>query len=68
MLALPICLYDEFPTAHWLILPVSLTIAFFLIGIEELGNLIEEPFSILPLEAMVGEASWKPPRNFPEAS
>ena len=35
LLALPVCLYDEFAGAHWLIVPVSLAISFFLIGIEE---------------------------------
>jgi putative membrane protein len=48
---LPICLYDQLP-AHWQIIPAAALIAFFLVGIEELGNQIEEPFSILPLEAM----------------
>jgi len=48
---LPVCLYDQLPT-HWMLIPVASIIAFFLVGIEELGNQIEEPFSILPLTAM----------------
>ena len=31
---------------------VTFVISFFLFGIEEVGIQIEEPFSILPLEAM----------------
>lgn len=30
-------------------IPASVTIAFFLLGIEEIGVQIEEPFGILPL-------------------
>ena len=51
LLWLPVCLYDQLPT-HWMVVPMSGIIAFFLIGIEELGNQIEEPFSLLPLKAM----------------
>lgn len=36
---------------HWATVPVTDLIAFFLLGIEEIGIQIEEPFSILPLEA-----------------
>lgn len=36
----------------WGIVPVSTIIAFLLLGIEEIGVQIEEPFGILPLEAM----------------
>jgi hypothetical protein len=32
--------------------PVSTLVAFLLLGIEEIGVQIEEPFSILPLERM----------------
>jgi len=32
---------------------VTAILAFFLLGIEDLGNQIEEPFSILPIEVMV---------------
>ena len=37
---------------HWGTVPVTDVIAFFLLGIEEIGIQIEEPFSILPLEAL----------------
>jgi len=36
----------------WGCVPVSTIIAFLLLGIEEIGVQIEEPFGILPLEAM----------------
>lgn len=36
----------------WGTVPASVTIAFLLLGIEEIGVQIEEPFAILPLEAM----------------
>jgi len=41
---------------HWVTVPATTTIAFFLFGIEELGIQIEEPFSILPLEALCNGA------------
>jgi len=41
---------------HWATIPTSVTIAFFLFGIEEIGIQIEEPFSILPLEALCNGA------------
>ena len=37
---------------HWATIPATFVIAFFLFGIEEIGIQIEEPFSILPLEAL----------------
>ena len=37
---------------HWTTIPVTFLLAFVLFGIEELGIQIEEPFSILPLEAL----------------
>jgi len=36
---------------HWATVPGTAIIAFFLLGIEEIGMQIEEPFSILPIEA-----------------
>jgi len=51
LLFLPVCLYNQL-RANWMIVPVSGLIGFFLVGIEDLGNQIEEPFSILPLTAM----------------
>ena len=37
---------------HWVTVPATVGLAFFLFGIEEIGIQIEEPFSILPLEAL----------------
>lgn len=34
---------------HWAMIPASAIIAFLLLGIEEIGVQIEEPFGILPL-------------------
>merc|ERR1711988_1607016 len=49
---LPLALYSINMGWNHLIDPIaSFLITFFLIGIEELGQQIEEPFSILPLEA-----------------
>jgi len=41
---------------HWATVPASDVIAFFLLGIEEIGIQIEEPFSVLPLEAFCNGA------------
>lgn len=41
---------------HWATIPATLSISFFLFGIEEVGIQIEEPFSILPLEAFCNGA------------
>eukprot|EP00908_Phaeocystis_cordata_P025871 Transcript_8349.p1 GENE.Transcript_8349~~Transcript_8349.p1 ORF type:complete len:488 (-),score=199.32 Transcript_8349:1456-2919(-) len=41
---------------HWVTLPTSVAIALFLFGIEEIGVQIEEPFSILPIEAFCNGA------------
>jgi hypothetical protein len=41
---------------HWATIPATDVIAFFLLGIEEIGIQIEEPFSILPLEALCNGA------------
>ena len=34
---------------HWVMVPAAVTIAFLLLGVEEIGVQIEEPFGILPL-------------------
>ncbi|KAL3146980.1 hypothetical protein ABBQ38_014948 [Trebouxia sp. C0009 RCD-2024] len=39
-------------SCHWAMVPTSGIICFLLLGIEEIGVQIEEPFGILPLEAM----------------
>jgi len=41
---------------HWATIPAEFLISFFLFGIEEVGIQIEEPFSILPLEAFCNGA------------
>jgi len=41
---------------HWATIPFTFGISFFLFGIEEVGIQIEEPFSILPLEAFCNGA------------
>jgi len=41
---------------HWTTVPACDVIAFFLLGIEEIGIQIEEPFSVLPLEAFCNGA------------
>lgn len=43
---LPFSLWDA---CHWVTIPASGVIAFLLLGIEEIGVQIEEPFGILPL-------------------
>lgn len=50
-LMLPFCLYNELK-GNIVLIPVSAAIAAFLLGIEELGVQIAEPFSVLPLENM----------------
>ena len=49
---LPLAIWGVDPSwNHFLTIPSCALITFFLIGVEELGLQIEEPFSILPLEA-----------------
>ena len=50
-MALPFALYGAI-TPHWIIIPVTAILAFFVFGIEEIGVQIEEPFSALALNAM----------------
>mmetsp|Transcript_16643 Transcript_16643/g.21595 ORF Transcript_16643/g.21595 Transcript_16643/m.21595 type:complete len:409 (-) Transcript_16643:329-1555(-) len=54
LLGLPFCLYNDLgtPWEQILTIPESMAIAVFFYGIEEIGVQIEEPFSILPMEAM----------------
>jgi len=47
---LPMALYEHFSN-FWLV-PVMSLLGAFLLGIEELANQMEEPFSILPMEKM----------------
>merc|ERR1719331_3603182 len=49
---LPLALWGADPSwNHLATVPSAFTIAFFLLGVEELGMQIEEPFGILPIEA-----------------
>jgi len=41
---------------HWATIPATFLVSFFLFGIEEVGIQIEEPFSVLPLEAFCNGA------------
>jgi hypothetical protein len=54
LLALPTALYDPFKVTwnHWAVIPATVVLSGFLLGIEELATQMEEPFSILPLEKM----------------
>ena len=49
---LPFAIWGVDPSwNHLITIPACMVITFFLLGIEELGLQIEEPFSILPIEA-----------------
>eukprot|EP00977_Amphora_coffeiformis_P016712 scaffold5238_cov177-Amphora_coffeaeformis.AAC.7 len=56
MLSLPLALYKPFEGTwnHWPLIPVSIVLGFFFLGIEELAIQLEEPFSVLPLSKIVG--------------
>jgi len=58
LLMLPLALWSQLGESwnHWATVPAEFMIAFFLFGIEEVGIQIEEPFSILPLEAFCNGA------------
>jgi putative membrane protein len=55
---LPLALWGQLGESwnHWATIPAEFIISFFLFGIEEVGIQIEEPFSILPLEAFCNSA------------
>jgi hypothetical protein len=53
LLALPLGLYEPLNGMnHLVVIPVTIAISGFLLGIEELATQMEEPFSILPMEKM----------------
>ena len=56
-LLLPFALYSAFDDVGqtWATLPASAIIAFFLFGVDELAMQLEEPFSILPMQAFCDE-------------
>eukprot|EP00884_Botryococcus_braunii_P014331 jgi/Botrbrau1/2289/Bobra.101_2s0112.1 len=49
LFCMPLQLWD---TCHWGTVPATLLISFLLLGIDEIGVMIEEPFSILALDAI----------------
>ncbi len=53
LLLLPFALYDPLSTSwnHLNLIPVTFTLSTFLFGIEELATQLEEPFTILPMQA-----------------
>lgn len=57
LLLLPFGLYDSFGDTwnHVGLIPAAAVLSIFLFGIEELAVQLEEPFSILPLEAMCND-------------
>ncbi|KAL7547727.1 hypothetical protein ACHAWF_011016 [Thalassiosira exigua] len=56
-LLLPCALYTAFSNTGevWVVLPASAVLAFFKFGIDELAMQLEEPFSILPMQAFCDE-------------
>jgi len=54
MACVPLALWGSMGESwnHWVLVPASALLGLFLFGIEELGIQIEEPFGILPLEAL----------------
>ena len=53
MWLLPLALYKDI---GWETVPACFMVAVALLGIEEIGILIEEPFSVLPLEKICDSA------------
>ena len=55
---LPFALWSQFEASwnHVAVIPASAVLAIFLFGIDELAVTLEEPFSILPLEALTGNS------------
>lgn len=53
LLLMPFCLYDPFAGSwnHVGMIPATALISIFLFGIEELATSMEEPFTILPMQA-----------------
>ena len=58
LLLLPFALWSQFEASwnHVALIPASAVLAIFLFGIDELAVTLEEPFSILPLEALTGKS------------
>ncbi|GAB4816433.1 hypothetical protein N2152v2_003479 [Parachlorella kessleri] len=56
MIWLTLLPFALWPACEWATVPLSGIIAFLLLGVEEIGVAIEEPFTILALEAISGTA------------
>jgi len=73
LLFLPLALYDPFAGSwnHIMMIPASSLLSVFLFGIEELATQLEEPFTILPMQAFCDKiynwcmeiVSWSPGDN-----
>ena len=73
LLLLPLGLYDPFKSSwnHIAMIPATAAISVFLFGIEELATQMEEPFTILPMQAFCDKigawcneiVSWTPGDN-----
>lgn len=73
LLFVPLALYDSFGTSwnHIAMVPATAVMSIFLVGIEELGTQLEEPFTILPMQGFCDKiynwcmeiASWQPGDN-----
>lgn len=61
LLLVPLALYQPFSGSwnHWAMIPATSLISFFLLGIEELGIQLEEPFSVLPQIGMTNNSIGK---------
>jgi ion channel-forming bestrophin family protein len=61
LLLVPFALYDPFQSSwnHWAMIPATVVISLFLLGIEELGIQLEEPFSLLPQHGMTANSIGK---------
>ncbi|GAX26878.1 hypothetical protein FisN_9Lh172 [Fistulifera solaris] len=73
LLFVPFALYDSFNASwnHIAMVPATAVMSIFLVGIEELGTQLEEPFTILPMQGFCDKiynwcmeiASWQPGDN-----
>jgi putative membrane protein len=74
LLFLPLALYDPLKTTwnHIAMIPSTVVLSVFLFGIEELATQLEEPFTILPMQAFCDKIynwcteimTWAPGDNF----
>jgi ion channel-forming bestrophin family protein len=61
LLLIPFALYEPFTTSwnHWAMIPTTTIISLFLLGIEELGIQLEEPFGLLAQHGMTNNSIGK---------